>query len=64
MATPTLALTHPPTSDGSVHVYLNGVEQFEATDWLLVGSEVRVQAAMGAQSGDLLEARYVYEVGP
>lgn len=46
----------------SLHVYLNGVEQYEGVDWTYdpVTNKVTVLSAMDARSGDLLEARYAH----
>lgn len=49
----------------SLHVYLNGVEQYRPEDWLLKPPDathakwwVEAQTPMDARSGDLLEVRY------
>ncbi|MCY7286666.1 MAG: hypothetical protein LH624_00035 [Cryobacterium sp.] len=61
MATPVLTLQYVPTT-GSIHVYLNGVEQYEPTDWTYNSTTktIAVQPAMEAISTDLLEARYAH----
>lgn len=50
----------------SVHVYLNGIEQFQPQDWTLMPPDtthatwwIQVMTEMDVRSGDLLEARYV-----
>ncbi|MGZ4596279.1 MAG: hypothetical protein ACXV3V_05070 [Actinomycetes bacterium] len=57
-----LALSFVP-ADGSLHVYLNGLEQLEGTDYTLNGLTVTVLAAMGTGSGDVVDARYAYTAG-
>lgn len=54
----------------SIHVYLNGVEQFAPNDWTLMPPDadhtswwIRPEPAMEALSGDLLEARYACQSG-
>ncbi|MGZ4663583.1 MAG: hypothetical protein ACXV5Q_00655 [Frankiaceae bacterium] len=58
-AAPTLSLSYVP-ADGSLHVYLNGLEQIEGTDYTLAGLTLSVLAAMNTGSGDTLDARYAY----
>lgn len=61
----TLVLTYVPTME-SLHVYLNGIEQYEDADWVyndgsaggLVG--VKTLTPMDVRSTDLLEARYAH----
>lgn len=50
----------------SLHVYLNGIEQYAPQDWTLMPPDaehtswwIRAEIPMEAESGDLLEARYV-----
>lgn len=57
--TPTVTLAHIPVAN-SVHVYLNGVEQTETTDYTLTDDSLAVQTAMAALSGDVLHVRYAY----
>jgi hypothetical protein len=47
----------------SEHVYLNGLEQLEGTDWSRSGQTLSVLAPMDAQVGDALEVRYAYLAG-
>lgn len=61
-ATGTHTLTHVPLAD-SEHVYLNGVQQDEGTDWTRAGQTLSVLAAMGAVAGDVLDVRYAYSTG-
>lgn len=60
-ATPTVTLTYLPLDD-SAHVYLNGLEQLEGTDYTLDQQSLEVLAAMDAEAGDLLDVRYAYQV--
>lgn len=55
----------------SIHVYLNGVEQYQPQDWALMPPDsthtswwIRTEPAMEAEPGDLLEARYVCKPAP
>lgn len=56
-----LLLSHAPL-DGSLHVYLNGIEQRESVDWELLFTPPRVSllAAMKVRPADKVEARYAY----
>ena len=60
--TPQMPLSYVPLDPSeSIHVYLNGVEQFEPDDWQYGSAgTIKVQPAMDAQAGDLLEARYAH----
>lgn len=53
--------------EASMHVYLNGVEQYRPEDWNIVqdGTQWKVvpTAAMDVRSGDLVECRYVCDSG-
>lgn len=46
----------------SLHIYLNGVEQFQDTDWAYdaTGNKINCLSPMDARAGDLLEARYAH----
>lgn len=59
---PSLLLAHAPLVH-SIHVYLNGVEQYEGTDWeyLTTPPRVHLLTPMDARANDLVEARYAYE---
>ena len=59
-AASTLALTATPASS-SLHLYLNGLELDEGTDYTLSGSTVTVLTPAGTGAGDILEARYAYD---
>jgi len=58
----TKTLSNTPVTNSS-HVYLNGVEQLEGTDYSRSGTTLSVLAAMGALGGDVLEVRYLYAAG-
>lgn len=53
-----LSLTAVPLS-GSLHLYLNGIEQDEGIDYTLSGSTVTILTAMGIASGDVIDTRYL-----
>lgn len=57
-----LTLSYVPVNTDSIHVYLNGVEQYEPDDWTFdaVGNKIDATSAMDARSDDLLEARYAH----
>lgn len=55
-----VTLTYLP-KDASAHVYLNGIEQDEGTDYSLADQVLSILAAMGALADDVLETRYAYE---
>ena len=55
-------LTHEP-DPYTEHVYLNGLEQDEGTDWTRSATTLSVLSAMGALSSDVLEVRYLYRPG-
>ena len=59
-AATTLPLTAVPAAN-SLHLYLNGVELDEGTDYTLSGSTVTVLTAAGTGAGDFLNARYAYD---
>lgn len=61
-AAPTLTLSYVPVA-GSLHVYLNGLEQLEGTDYSLNGLTLTVLAAMNTGTGDTLDARYAFTSG-
>ena len=52
-------LTYEP-NPYTEHVYLNGIEQDQGTDWTRDGATVSLLAAMDARDGDLIEVRYRY----
>jgi hypothetical protein len=56
-----LTLTYVPILE-SIHVYLNGVEQYQPDDWTYnsVSNRIDVETPMDARSDDLLECRYAY----
>lgn len=59
-----LVLTHLPMQY-SEHVYLNGLQQDEGTDWTrtdLTLKEIAVQAAMASVAGDIIDVRYAYKI--
>lgn len=59
-AATSLTLTAIPTAN-SLHLYLNGLELDEGTDYTLSGNTVTVLAAAETTAGDVLEARYAYD---
>lgn len=55
----TVDLTYLPT-DYSEHVYLNGIEQDEGTDWSRMNQTLSLLTSMAALTGDVVEVRYAY----
>lgn len=58
-AATTMTLTASPLTD-SLHLYLNGLELDEGTDYTLSGRTVTILSPAGTATGDVLDARYAY----